>query len=195
MFKVLYRSLMATLILVILTCGVYPLAVTGVGHLLFAHQAEGGLVMKGGKVVGAELIGQNFSKPEYFHPRPSAAGDKGYDAANSNASNLGPTNQKLADGLKANVDAVLKDNPTLQKGAIPSDLVTASASGLDPHITPPGARVQVDRVAQARKVAAAQIQALVDENTAAPQWGLFGEPVVNVLLLNLALDDKFPIAK
>jgi K+-transporting ATPase ATPase C chain len=195
MIKIIYRSLMSTLILVILLCGVYPLAVTGVGHLLFAQKAEGGLILKDGKVVGAELIGQNFAKPEYFHPRPSAAGDKGYDAANSNASNFGPTNQKLADTLKSNADAVLKDNPTLKKGDIPGDLVTASASGLDPHISPPGAAVQVDRVAQARKVEAAKVQALVNEHTEGPQWGLFGEPVVNVLKLNLALDERYPVGR
>jgi K+-transporting ATPase ATPase C chain len=145
-----------------------------------------------GKAVGATLIGQGFSKPEYFHGRPSAAGDKGYDASNSSGSNLGPTNQKFYDTLKGNVDAVMKDNPTLQKGQVPTDLVTASASGLDPHISPEGARVQIDRVAKARGVSAEQLAQLVQTHTEGPQWGIFGEPVVNVLLLNLDLDRSFP---
>ena len=130
MLKLIYRSLVATVFLAILLCGVYPLVVTGIGKVLFADKANGGLITNAeGKVVGAKLIGQAFTKPEYFHGRPSAAGN-GYDAANSSGSNLGPTNQKFIDGVKANVDAVLKDNPNLKRGEVPVDLVTASGSGL-----------------------------------------------------------------
>jgi len=194
MLKTLYRSIMATLLLGIIVCGIYPLLVTGIGHLLFADQATGGLVVRDGKVVGAKLIGQAFSKPEYFHGRPSAAGN-GYDAANSSGSNLGPTNQKLADNLKTNVDAVLKENPTLKKGSVPTDLVTTSASGLDPHVTPEGAAVQGERVAQARGITLAQVQALIQSHIEGPQLGLFGEPVVNILALNLDLDQSFPLKR
>jgi K+-transporting ATPase ATPase C chain len=144
-------------------------------------------------VIGSKLIGQNFSKPEYFHSRPSSAGDKGYDAANSSGSNLGPTNQKLFDAVKGNVDAFLKDNPTVKKGEIPVDLVTASASGLDPHISPEGAYAQVDRVASARRIPVDQVRALLEKHIEGPQWGLFGESVVNVVELNLALDGALDV--
>ncbi|MGZ3712896.1 MAG: potassium-transporting ATPase subunit C, partial [Bdellovibrionota bacterium] len=122
MMKTLYRSFMATAILTVILCGAYPLLVYGIGSILFSDKTTGGIIFKDGKPIGAKLIGQGFSKPEYFHGRPSAAGS-GYDAANSSGSNLGPTNQKFADGLKANVDAVLKDNPSLKKGEVPTDLV------------------------------------------------------------------------
>lgn len=180
---------MATLILAVLVCGAYPIVVYGVGALFFHDQANGGILYsKEGKAVGAKLIGQGFSKPEYFHPRPSAAGDKGYDAANSSGSNLGPTNQKLYDGVQANVAGVLKENPSLHSGEIPVDLVTASGSGLDPHISPQGALVQVMRVAQARKLDPDQLREIVKNHIEPPQWGIFGEPVVNVLQLNMDLD-------
>jgi potassium-transporting ATPase KdpC subunit len=190
--KLFYRSLMATLILALITCGAYPLLVWGLGQALFPAKANGGILRRNGSAVGAELIGQGFTKPEYFHGRPSAAGDKGYDAANSAGSNLGPTNQKFADTLKANVDSVLKYNPGLKPGEVPNDLVTASGSGLDPHISPDGAAVQVERVSKARGAPREAIQLLVEEHTEGPQWGIFGEPVVNVLRLNLALDEKYP---
>lgn len=190
MLKVLYKSVMATLLLAILLCGIYPLIVTGIGRVLFPAQADGGILLKDGKLVGANLIGQAFSKPEYFHGRPSAAGS-GYDAANSSGTNWGPTNQKLLDAVKANVDTVLKDNPTLKKGDVPVDLVTASGGGLDPHISPDGALVQIDRVAKARGVSVEQVKQLVEENIEGPQLGIFGEPRVNVLMLNLELDQKF----
>ena len=189
MLKTLYQSIVSTLILVFILCGVYPVVVTVLGQAFFRDQAMGSLVSTSdGKVIGSRLIGQSFSKPEYFHGRPSAAGDKGYDASNSSGSNLGPTNQKFVDGLKANVDAVLKDNPTLKKGEIPADLVTASGSGLDPHISPAGALVQVDRVAAARKLDVGQVKALVEEHVVGPQLGFLGEATVNVFELNLALD-------
>lgn len=193
--KAFYRSIVATVIFVVIFCVAYPLAVFAVGQLLFRDKANGGLIVRDGRVVGARLIGQGFARPEYFHGRPSAAGDKGYDAANSSGSNIGPTNQKLADAVKANVDAVLKDNPTLRNGQVPTQLVTTSGSGLDPHVSPEAALVQVERVAAARHVAPAEVKSLVDEKTDGPQWGLFGEAVVNVLELNLALDEKFPVRR
>ena len=184
---------MATLILAVICCGVYPLIVTGIGQALFPDHASGGIIQRNNKAIGAKIIGQGFSKPEYFHGRPSSAGDKGYDAANSSGSNLGPTNQKFFDAVKGNVENVLKENPTLKKGDVPVDLVTASASGLDPHISPESAMVQADRVAQARKVGVDQVKALIQEHIVGPQLGIFGESTVNVLLLNLALDEKFTV--
>ncbi len=194
MLKSIYQSCVATVLLAIILCGVYPLLVYGIGSLLFSDKSSGGIIYKDGKPIGAKLIGQAFTKPEYIHGRPSAAGT-GYDAANSSGSNLGPTNQKFADGLQANVDAVLKENPTLSRGQVPNDLVTASGSGLDPHVSPEAALVQVDRVALARKVSPDSIRELVNGSVEGPQWGIFGEPVVNVLALNLALDEKFPVKK
>jgi len=193
MLSTLYKSIMANVVLVLLVCGFYPLIVTGIGQTFFSDNANGGLIQKDGKTVGAKLIGQAFSKPEYFHGRPSSAGDKGYDAANSSGSNLGPTNQKLFDAVKGNVEALLKDNPTLKKGEVPVDLVTASASGLDPHISPESAYVQADRIASARKTDVAQIKAFIEAHVEGPQLGIFGESVVNVLQLNLDLDQKFAI--
>jgi K+-transporting ATPase ATPase C chain len=187
--KTLYRAIVANLLLVILLCGVYPAVVTVIGQVLFSDKANGSLITgKDGKVVGSKLIGQGFSKPEYFHSRPSSAGDKGYDAANSSASNLGPTNQKLFDAVKGSVDAFLKDNPSVKKGEVPVDMVTGSGSGLDPHISPEGAYAQIDRVASARKMPIDEVRAAVERHIEGPQWGLFGEPVVNVVELNLALD-------
>lgn len=188
MIKIFYPSFMATLILAFICCGIYPLVVTGLGQLMFHQQANGSLILKEGKVVGSKLIGQNFSKPEYFHGRPSAAGS-GYDAANSSGSNLGPTNQKLADTLKANAEQILKDNPSIKKGEIPVDLVTTSASGLDPHISQAGAMAQVERVARARGKRVDEIQKKVREAIESPRLGFIGEPVVNVLQLNLVLDE------
>lgn len=168
----------------------YPLAVTGVSQLILPKQANGSLVTAGGKVVGSELIGQNFSRPEYFHPRPSAAGDKGYDATSSNGSNLGPTNKKLIDRVSGSVDQFRKENPDYQ-GPIPADLLTASASGLDPHISPNSARAQAARVAKARGTLIDRVNQLIAQYTEPPDLGFFGEPRVNVLKLNLALDEQF----
>jgi K+-transporting ATPase ATPase C chain len=193
MLKTFYRSLMATLLLAVILCGFYPLVVYGIGSLLFADKATGGIISQNGVSVGAKLIGQGFAKPEYFHGRPSAAGEKGYDAANSSGSNLGPTNQKFHDALQSNVEAALKDNPGLKKGEIPGDLVTTSASGLDPHISPESALVQVSRVASLRHVSIEQVKELVQKHIEGPQWGIFGESVVNVLLLNMDLDQKAPL--
>jgi K+-transporting ATPase ATPase C chain len=169
----------------------YPLLVTGVCQVAFPHQANGSLITQGDRVIGSEVIGQNFAKPEYFQPRPSAAGNDGYDATSSGASNYGPTNQKLIDRVKASVEKFRKENPDYQ-GPIPADLVTASGSGLDPHVSPDSATAQASRVAKARGVPADQVNQLVSQLTEQPDFGVLGEPRVNVLKLNLALDQKFP---
>ena len=169
----------------------YPLALTGICQILFPHQANGSLVTAGDKVVGSELIGQNFTRPEYFQPRPSAAGADGYDAANSSGSNYGPTNQKLIDRVKASIEKFRKDNPEYTQ-PIPADLLTASSSGLDPHISPDSAQAQAPRVAKAREVSTDQVNRLIAHFTDDPDVGLLGEPRVNVLKLNLALDRQFP---
>jgi len=165
----------------------YPLGMTGLSQLLFPHQANGSLIRADGKVIGSEIIGQGFARPEYFHPRPSAAGDQGYDAANSGGSNFGPTNQKLIDRVQAGIDRFRKENPDYHE-PIPADLVTTSASGLDPHISPDSARAQVARVAKARGADSAVVEQLVSRYTEKPTLGILGEPRVNVLRLNLALD-------
>lgn len=169
----------------------YPLVITGISQVAFPRQANGSLIVSDGKVIGSELIGQNFTKPEYFQPRPSAAGNDGYDATSSSASNLGPTNQKLVDRVKASIEKFRKENPDYT-GPIPADLVTASASGLDPHLSPDSAMVQAARVAKARGASVDQISQLIAQFTDPPSLGLLGEPRVNVLKLNLALDERFP---
>ena len=181
------RSVKVTLLLAVLLCGFYPALVWMVGKAAFPDQASGGMIYKDGKAIGAKLIGQSFSKPEYFQGRPSAAGN-GYDASASSGSNLGPTNKKLADRLSSDVERLLKENPELVKGQIPVNLVTASGSGLDPHISPEAAAIQVPRVAKARGLSPEKVADLVRIHTDGPQWGVFGEPTINVLALNLALD-------
>jgi K+-transporting ATPase ATPase C chain len=170
---------------------IYPLAITGVSQMLFPHQANGSLIEKNGKVVGSELIGQNFTKPEYFQPRPSAAGNDGYDPTASGGSNYGPTSQKLVDRVKASIAKFRKDNPDYT-GPLPADLVTASASGLDPHISPDSAEAQAARVAKARGVSLDRMNRLIAQSTEGPDLGVLGEARVNVLKLNLALDASFP---
>jgi potassium-transporting ATPase KdpC subunit len=192
MLKHLTIAFRVTLLFTILTGLIYPGIVTGLCQLLFRHQANGSLVMVNGQVVGSSLIGQNFDKPEYFHPRPSAAGNAGYDPTSSGGSNYGPTNQKLMDRVKASLDAFHKDNPGYA-GPIPADMVTASASGLDPDISPAAAMAQGARVAQGRGVALEKINELIAGHIQERQLGFLGEPRVNVLELNLALDRKFPL--
>ncbi len=186
-------ALVLTLFLCVITGLVYPGIVTGLAQALFPRQANGSLITSAkGETIGSELIGQSFSKPEYFHPRPSAAGN-GYDDTLSTGTNLGPTSAKLADTLIAQaVDSAVKNEGAV-KGKIPSDLVTSSASGLDPHVSPAAAFLQVARVAHARHADTAAIRVLVDKHIEGRQFGFFGEARVNVLLLNLDLDHTLPL--
>jgi K+-transporting ATPase ATPase C chain len=170
---------------------VYPLVMTGISQAIFPRQSNGSLIMSGDKVIGSELIGQSFSKPEYFHPRPSNAGANGYDGTASGGFNQGPTNKKLADRVTGAVEQFRKENPDYQ-GPIPADLVTASASGLDPHVSPDSARAQAARIAKARTVSVEQIQALITRYRQDRTLGILGEPRVNLLRLNLALDQELP---
>jgi len=191
MWQQLLPGLRINIFLTVLCGLVYPLAMTGICQLVFPHQANGSLVPGKGGYVGSELIGQNFTKPGYFQPRPSAAGN-GYDPTASGGSNYGPTNKKLVDRVQAAVDQFRKDNPDYH-GPIPADLLTASASGLDPDISPDSALAQAARVAKARGVGADRIDALIASNIQQPDLGILGEPRVNVLKLNLALDRQFPL--
>jgi K+-transporting ATPase ATPase C chain len=190
MLRQLNPALRMTLILTVLTGFLYPALVTGIVRLVFPKLAGGSLIEARGVVVGSELIGQQFTKPEYFHGRPSAAGD-GYDAGNSGASNLGPTNKKLVERIQADLEKFRHENPGFQ-GPIPADLLTTSASGLDPHISPASASAQVARVANARGLPADRVQQVLAAHIEARQWGFLGEPRVNVLKLNLALDREIP---
>jgi K+-transporting ATPase ATPase C chain len=194
MWKQLLPGVRMTLLLTVLTGLIYPGVVTGLCQIFFKNQADGSLLLRDGRVIGSSLIGQNFTRPEYFQPRLSAAGNDGYDGTASQGSNLGPTSQKLADRVKASVETFRKQNPDFQ-GPIPGDLLTASGSGLDPHLTPEAADAQASRVAKARGVAAGQIQQLVAQFTEGRDLGFLGEPRVNVLLLNLALDQRYPVGK
>lgn len=191
MWNQMMPGLRMTILLTVLTGLVYPGLVTGLCQVLFPAQANGSLIVRHGKVVGSALIGQNFSRPEYFHGRPSAAGAGGYDASLSGGSNLGPTSRKLIDRVSASAATLRSEQPVA--GALPSDLLTASASGLDPHVSPASARLQVARVANARGAAPAEITRLVEQFTERRDLGVLGEPRVNVLLLNLSLDDKYPL--
>lgn len=191
MLRQLGPAIRFTIFFTVLTGLVYPGVVTGLTQMLFPHRANGSMAVVNGQVVGSSLIGQNFTKPEYFHPRPSAAGN-GYDATASAGSNYGPTNQKLIDRVKASIEQFRKENPDYT-GPIPADLITTSASGLDPDISPASTEAQTARVAKARGVAPEQVQHLVTQKTQGRTLGFLGEPRVNVLELNLALDRQFPL--
>lgn len=190
MMKHLIPGIRFTLFITVLTGLIYPGLITGICQLMFPYQANGSLIRTGNRILGSALLGQNFTRPEYFHPRPSAAGS-GYDALASGGSNLGPTNQKLMTRIEASVSEVRKENADYQ-GPIPVDMVTASASGLDPHISPAAAEIQCLRVANARGISIEELRRLVTEFTEPPDLGFLGESRINVLLLNLALDTQYP---
>ena len=189
MLQQLMPALRMTALLTLLTGFVYPGVVTGVCQLLFHEKANGSLVTRNGQILGSELIGQNFTRPEYFHPRPSAAGNDGYDATASGGSNFGGTNQKLITRMKASAEQFRKDNPSYT-GPIPADALTASGSGLDPDISVANAEAQAARVAQARNLTRPLVDALIASLTEPRALGFEGEPRVNVLKLNMALDSS-----
>jgi K+-transporting ATPase ATPase C chain len=191
MKKNLITALLMTLATTVLLGIIYPLVVTGLAQVLFPQQANGQLIKANGKLVGSKIIGQAFSGSSYFHSRPSAAG-YGYQADNSNGTQLGPTNHQLTDRVKADAASLQAENPN---APVPIDLVTTSASGLDPDITPAAAAFQVPRVAKARGISEDQLRSLVAQRTQGRQFGFLGEARVNVLLLNLELDSRFPKAK
>jgi potassium-transporting ATPase KdpC subunit len=189
--KELWTSIMATVVLCVVVSGVYPVLIWGVGQVLFPHQANGSLVQNNGQIVGSELLAQGFSGARYFHPRPSNAGT-GYDPLSSGGSNLGPTSQKLMDGIKANVAQYRQENGLPADAVVPVDAVTASGSGLDPHISLRNAQLQIPRVAKERGVSEEAVRGEVTKATDHPLLGIGGDPGVNVLRLNLALDVLTP---
>jgi K+-transporting ATPase ATPase C chain len=186
------RSIRATLLFAVVLCGIYPLLIWGAGQLLFPHQANGSLIESNDrKIVGSEWLGQNFTSAKYFHPRPSSAGT-GYDAANSSGSNLGPTSQKLIDAVTQRVADYRKENQLADDALVPGDAVTASGSGLDPHISVKNAMLQAARVAKERNLSVDIVKREIEKATAGAQFGILGEAGVNVLELNLALDAVAP---
>lgn len=192
MKKNLITAILYTVATTVLLGVIYPLVITGLAQVFFKDKANGQLIRKNRVIVGSRLIAQPFTGAQYFHPRPSAAGNNGYDGGGSAGSNLGPTNQKLVERVKADVAALQSE---AAGRPVPIDLVTTSGSGLDPHITPAAAQFQIARVAHARAMDEKRLAELVDEHTEARQWGVLGEPRVNVLELNLALDEKYPVRK
>lgn len=191
--KNLITAMLMTIVTTVLLGLIYPLVVTGLAQVIFPAQANGSLIKSSdGTVIGSRLIGQPFSSLGYFRPRPSAAGPNGYDAASSGGSNLGPTNQKLIDHVKADVQKLQNENPGKP---VPIDLVTTSGSGLDPHISPAAAEFQIPRVARERSISEEELRRLVSAHTSGRQFGLLGEPTVNVLELNLDLNHKVPMKK
>jgi K+-transporting ATPase ATPase C chain len=187
-FSEIRGAVFATLVLAVVCCGLYPLVVFGIAQALFRDKANGSLIVdQDGTVRGSKLLAQGFTADKYFHPRPSAAGN-GYDAASSGGSNLGPTSQKLNDAIKDRIGAYRKENGLSENDSIPADAVTASGSGLDPHISLRNAELQTPRVAKARGLSEEKVRELVQQNTDGRNLGVLGEPGVNVLELNLALD-------
>jgi K+-transporting ATPase ATPase C chain len=187
-FAEIRGAVIGTVVLAAVCCGLYPFIVFGIGQLAFPDKANGSLILaKDGTVRGSKLLGQCFSDPKYFHPRPSAAGN-GYDAAGSSGSNLGPTSQKLADAVKDRIAAYRAENGMGKNDLVPADAATASGSGLDPHISPRNAELQIPRVARARALSEEKVRELVTQNTAGRDLGILGDPGVNVVELNLALD-------
>ncbi len=187
--KEITTATLATLLFAVVLCGIYPVVIWGISQLIFPHNANGSLIEGSDrKIIGSELIGQSFTGAKYFHPRPSAAGANGYDAASSSGSNLGPTSQKLIDAVKQRVVEYRTENGLAADALVPGDAVTASGSGLDPHISPKNASLQVARVAKERGLSVEAVKAEVDKATSGPQLGILGDAGVNVLKLNLALD-------
>ena len=188
-FSEIRGAVMGTLVLALVTCGLYPLVVWGISQVAFSDKANGSLIVgKDGTVRGSKLLGQGFTGEKYFHPRPSAAGANGYDATSSSGSNLGPTSQKLNDAIKDRIAAYRAENGLKETEPVPADAVTASGSGLDPHISPRNAELQAARVAKARGLTLEQVQKHIRANVAEADLGILGEPGVNVLQLNLVLD-------
>ena len=185
----LWIAIRMTIVLTLITGIAYPVAIVALGHLIFPRKADGSLIMRDGQVIGSSLIGQSFSAPGYFQPRPSAAGDKGYDASNSSGSNLGPTNKVLIDAVRQRLKDIVEKNPGIRADQVPIDMVTASGSGLDPEISVAAAQMQAPRVAKARGLGADVVQRLIQEHTRHRWAGIIGEPGVNVLEVNLALDN------
>jgi len=190
--KSLITAVLMTVVTAVLLGLIYPLAITGIAQVIFPEKANGQLIVRDGQVIGSRIIGQPFSSPGYFRSRPSAAGAAGYDAGASSGSNLGPTNQKLIDRVKADVQRLQAENPGVP---VPVDLVTTSGSGLDPHITPAAAEFQVPRVARERGVSEDELRRAVAAHTQGRQFGFLGEPTVNVLELNLELDRRRPLSR
>lgn len=193
MLNEMATALRVTIVSIVLLGFIYPFAMTGLAQGIFPRQANGDFVTANGKTVGSEIIGQLWSKPQYFHGRPSAAGKNGYDPTSTGGTNLGATSKKLIDATKATIAALHKENPGA-RGPIPIDLVTSSASGIDPDISPAGAYYQAPRIAKARGMSVAAVDAIVARNVRSRTWGILGDPRVNVLALNLALDAAAPVS-